>query len=335
MNPSVLIRGEGIAGSCCARLLGVAGVPFIVQAQGRPRLPAVMLTETTQKLLRDVFERDDLFAGLPQVRRRIVKWGPDGQPLSMPHSAVVVSEQELLGRIQFGYCESAPSPARQPAWTIFASAPLHPSAVEQHFGSRFAAASRVALKSDCHPAACWTESLESGWLFLLPSGNGEAWLLSVGGQAESLLASSRLVNDQIATLNAAKGTFASHPRLMLPLCEPGWLACGSAALGFDPLCGDGVGNAVREAILASAVVRAALQGGDASDLVGLYKSRLLAGLQRHLELCRDFYSSGSSGPWWERQLDDLQRGAAWCAQQVVSRPTSRYRLDGFSLEVVD
>ena len=37
----------------------------------------------------------------------------------------------------------------------------------------------------------------------------------------------------------------------------GWLACGTAAMGFDPICGDGTGYAVREGIL-----------GDLLDVVG-------------------------------------------------------------------
>jgi hypothetical protein len=288
----------------------------------------------TQKLLADVFERQDLFAGLPQIRNRVVVWGPGAQAVTLPHSAVVVSEQELLNRIQAGLGE-VPTALDKPDWTIFASAPLRASSIEQHFGSRFAAASRATLKPDCDPAACWIESLDSGWLFLLPNGNGEAWLLSVGEPAESLFASSRLVKCQIAELDASKGAFASHPRVAVPLCEPGWLACGTAALGFDPLCGDGVGNAVREAILASAVVRAATEGGDTDSLVALYHSRLLAGFQRHLSLCLAFYRSGRSSAWWDRQLEDLQRGMAWCAEQAGTKASVRYRLNGFSLERVD
>ena len=38
------------------------------------------------------------------------------------------------------------------------------------------------------------------------------------------------------------------------MCGPGWLSCGTAALSFDPICGDGTGHAVREGILAAAVI---------------------------------------------------------------------------------
>jgi hypothetical protein len=222
----------------------------------------------------------------------------------------------------------------EPEWTISASAPLRRSSVEHHFGSRPAAASPIRLKPASDAEACWIESLENGWLFLVPSGDAAGWLLSVGDSAESLVGKSRLIGAQISELSPARGTFLSHPRVAMPLSEPGWLACGSAATGFDPLCGDGTGNAVREAILGSAVVRAAIDGTDVHHLVAHYQARLLAGFQRHVALCFDFYQSGRSGPWWDSQLHDLQHGLEWCSRQLARFDVFRYRLNGFKLEPV-
>ena len=329
---TLLIRGEGIAGSCCIRLLREASMDITVEAARRSKLPAIMLGEMSQKLMRDVFGRDDLFAGFQEIRRRVVAWGREGETLTLPHSAVVASEEELLERIQagLGKCEEAKSD--QPDWTIFASSPLPPASIEHQFGSRPAAASRVRLRHGCDAEACWIESVENGWLFLLPNGKETGWLLSVGDSVESLLTLSRLVKRQIGDVTPSRGTFPSHPRVAIPLSAPGWLACGTAALGFDPLCGDGAGNAVREAILGSAAVRAALAGGDAGGLSAHYQARLLAGFRRHLALCLDFYKSGRSGPWWDRQLDDLKRGLVWCSEQLATSDASRYRLNGFTLE---
>src|SRR6185369_3869738 len=139
----------------------------------------------------------------------------------------------------------------------------------------------------------------AGWLFLLPSENATGWLLSVGESFETVLGLSRLVKSQILEMSPAKGAFASHPRLALPLSEPGWLACGTGALAFDPLCGDGAGNAAREAILGSAVVCAAIAGDDVDRLVRYYEARLLMGFKRHLSLCLDFYKSGGVSDWWK------------------------------------
>src|SRR4051812_50070261 len=97
---TVLIRGEGVAASCCARLLDRAGLPLAFETVNRPKLPAIMLSDGTQQLLAGVFERSDLFERLPRISKRVVLWGARAEPMSFPHAAVVISEQTLLSRIQ-------------------------------------------------------------------------------------------------------------------------------------------------------------------------------------------------------------------------------------------
>jgi flavin-dependent dehydrogenase len=197
-----------------------------------------------------------------------------------------------------------------------------------------ATASAVKLKTGHDAHACWIESLDNGWLFLLPVGEQSAWLLSVGGLLDKMLAESRLVADQIVEVNASPGKFPAHPRIADPLCGEGWLACGTAALGFDPLCGDGAGNAVREAILASAAVSAIADGADVAAVLAHYRTRLLGGFKRHLEICQEFYSRGRRGDWWDQEMAALQLGVEWATQELANAPASRYRLNGFALEAL-
>ncbi len=299
-----------------------------------------MIGESTQKLLRDVFDSPDLFTGVPRIRRRVVAWGPSPKPVVVPHSAVVVSEQYLLSRIQqrlernhLDQREHLERPALD--WEVLTSRLVQPSSVEHHFGSHVASVSAVRLKPDCDGEACWVESTENGWLFLLPDHDGAGWLLSVGDAPEVLLEFSRLIRGQLLKALSPKGRFPSHPRIAEPLAGPGWIVCGTAAVGFDPLCGDGTGNAVREAILASAVIRAALNNAEVDRLVAHYRDRVLAGFARHLKLCLDFYSAGHGGAWWKDQLTELERGLDWSAQKRASTSSFHYRLDGFELEPVD
>jgi hypothetical protein len=329
----VSIRGAGVAACCCARLLQQPDVRLKVEAVDRPKQPAIMLSETTQKLLQDVFGKRHLFEGLPRIRARVVAWGANAEPLVLPHSAVVVSEQVLLDRIQ----PQAPDEVvweGDADWTILAARPLQTFSVERQFGSRIATASSVTLKAGIDPEACWIESCDQGWLFLLPAGNRGAWLLSVGDPPESLLSGSRLVAKQISGAGEPGNKFPSHPRIADPLCGVGWLACGTAALGFDPLCGDGAGHAVREGILASAVVRAATAGGDANALVEHYQARLLAGFAKHLQVCKEFYEKGRRSDWWDREMDATRQGSDWCSTRLAGLDGVRYRLSGFALEAV-
>jgi len=145
-----------------------------------------------------------------------------------------------------------------------------------------------------------------------------------------LLGESRLIAEQIKRCGRAGAELPAYPRIADPLCGPGWLSGGTTALAFDPLCGDGAGHAIREAILASAVIRAAAQGAHADELLAHYRARLVAGFRRHLEVCRQFYSAGGSGNWWRTELELIEQGIAWCGAE----PRFRFQLNGFELRAV-
>jgi 2-polyprenyl-6-methoxyphenol hydroxylase-like FAD-dependent oxidoreductase len=143
-----------------------------------------------------------------------------------------------------------------------------------------------------------------------------------------------MIRERIASVTRSSKEFPACPRIMSPLCGQEWLACGTAAMAFDPICGDGTAHAVREAILACAVVRAVSAGGDAAELLAHYETRLVAGFYRHLALCRQFYESGHHGPWWEAEVTALNRGLEWCARKAGGGRQFRYQLNGFELQAV-
>lgn len=284
----------------------------------------ILLGDQALALIRDVFEKPALFDKAPRIQKRVVKWGANA-PIEVEHSAVTVSEQTLLDAIR----PSLPHGAREFDWTILAAQPLPKGMSEHNFGARLASALQVTLKDGVDRASCWIESLSDGWLFLVPG-----WLLAVGAPTETLLAKSRVIAPEITQIGASSGEFPAYARIASPLCAPGWLACGTAAMAFDPICGDGTAHAVREAILASAVIRALAKGGPTDDLLSHYETRLTAGFQRHLVLCRQFYSTGASSPLWRDELAAIDRGIDWCRGALASHANYRYQLRGFELEAV-
>jgi hypothetical protein len=296
-------------------------VAVACEPAARGRVPVLLLSRAAQDLIRDVFEQPDLFRDLPPIERRVVQWGAKAEAVVLEHSAVVASEGYLLDRLG----AAAAQPEADAAWTIRAS---EPAAEVHRFGERSARAIPVELALDADPSACWIESMDAGWLFLIAAGAGRGWLLAVG---DSPLAESRLIARQIAGHGETAGCFGALPRIAWPLCGPGWLACGSAAMAFDPLCGDGTAHAVREAILACAVIRAAEEGGDLPSLLQHYNARLAAGFERHLTICRQYYGSGGGGPWWRAQREATERGIEWCGRELRGTPPFRYRLQGFDL----
>lgn len=329
----VVIRGDGVAAYCCAHLLHKAGLRVALEHVDRPRLPAIMLGEQALALIRDVFEQPGLFHDLPRIETRIVAWGPGAKAVAVAHSAVVVSEEVLLENIRPSLLPEC-NPTQEARWTVFAARPLPAHTVEHCFGSRMASTVPVALKHSSDPGACWIESLEDGWLFLVPNSPRSGWLLAVGGAPEVLAGQSRVVAAEIAHCSSSLGQFPAYARIASPLCAPGWLACGPAAMAFDPICGDGTAHAIREAILASAVIRALANGGSAGALLSHCEARLTAAFRRHLVLCRGFYQSGGATPLWRAELDAIDHGIEWCDARLGMHVSFRYRLRGFELEAV-
>ena len=307
---SVLIRGDGIAACCCAHLLTAAGVSVTIEAGARARVPAIMLSDTALGLLRDVFGRPDLLAGRPRIERRVVAWGAAAQPVEVPHAAVVVSEHELLAALREGLrIESGPIADEGHDFLIHTTPALPPSVVQHRFGARRASAVEVTLRDANDVTASWIESTPDGWLFVAPNPAGAVWLLGVGAPLDELLASSRLIAPRLDTVGAASGAFDCCPRILAPLCADDWLACGTSAIAFDPICGDGAAQATREGILASAVIVARSRGGDTTRLMSHYQAMMTAAMRRHLGLCVDFYSTGGDGPWWRAERAALLAGA--------------------------
>lgn len=322
----VVIQGAGVAASCCAHLLAASGLSVAVSPAARPA-PAVMLSDAALALLRDTFARPDLLAGRRRIERRIVTWG-GAEPVALPHGGIVLSEGELLAALDAPPAAHRGNEGEQ--FTVHVTPPF-PVGELRTFGTRPARAARVRLLFPEDESACWVEAVEDGWLFMLPTGPGQGWLLAVGMPLESFAQGSRHLARRVELMDGPVAQFESAPRILMQLCGDDWLACGSSAIGFDPICGDGTAQAAREAILAAGVITAIAEGGAREDLLQHYESMLLAAMRRHLRLCAQFYASGGRSEWWRGQQAALAEGFDWCTQRLAFMPEPRYRLEGFRL----
>jgi hypothetical protein len=295
-------------------------------------LGAVLLSRQTVALLTEIFPSTDLVSVGHPIQKRVVAWGPAAEPIALPHSAVVIPEADLLTRLW----EQVPAPAQSAAngWKFLSSGG---SNLQQHaFGTRVASVARAVLNRDVDQSACWNESVDSGWLFLLPRGEGEAaTLIAVGETPGALLGRSRIIAGLIDSLDGPAAEFPAYPRIADPLCGDGWLACGAAAIGFDPLCGEGTGNAARQAYLATALISAFRKGEPVEDLLAHYTSRQMHGFLRHLQICLGFYQRGGTGTFWQSEAALLQQGIewAWRVLKEQAKPAT-HRLVGRRLEPI-
>jgi 2-polyprenyl-6-methoxyphenol hydroxylase-like FAD-dependent oxidoreductase len=339
MAGHVNISGAGIAACCSAHLLTQQGFSVGLQRASHVRSTRLLLSEQTQSLFREIFAAPHLFAGAPRIRRRIVAWGENAQPLELPHSGIVLSEQDLLSdlwqRVAVATPVPSPAGAAEATWTINSAHKSGSPKESQGFGARQASTTKVELAEQAPQDCCWVESLPDGWLFLLPYGQGHAMLISTGYSPDGLVEQSRLIVRHIATLEDAAAPahqFPAYSQILPELCGPLWLACGSAAMSFDPLCGEGAGHALRQALLAAAVIRGAAKGYSVETLVAHYNTRLMQGFLRHLQVCLPFYQRGGHSEFWEMEAAALKSGIAWMQSRLQNQPPARYRLVGYELE---
>jgi hypothetical protein len=327
----VTIQGTGVAALCAHQLLK-QNAPNL---DSIPRLPAILLSQSTQTLLTDIFKNLSLFAKAPRIRQRIVAWASH-PAIAIPHDAIVLSENTLLETLhsQLQSLQANETKSDPPHWTILTSrsAPELRHTSEKAFGARTAKIQTAQLTENAEPETCWIESTKNGWLFLLTTSPGAGSLLSVGENSDSQLQHSRLIAPQLSRLDPIPGAFPAHPRILDPLCAAGWLAAGSAAVAFDPLCGEGAGNAAREAILACAAVRAIHAGESTPDVLLEYATRLTLGFLRHLENCREFYLQDSASQFWQDALSKIDEGLTWTRARLAAAPPPAFRLVDFALQ---
>ena len=341
MAGRVNILGAGIAACCSAHLLAQQGFAVCLERSSKVRPARLLLSEQTQSLFREIFSAPLLFAEAPRVRRRIVAWGENAQPIELPHSGIVLSEPELLSdlwqRVAVPTLVPSPAGAAESTWTINSAQKSGSPTESQGFGARRASTFKVKLAEQAPQDCCWVESLPDGWLFLLPYGEGHAMLISTGYSPDGLIEQSRLIVRQIAALEDAAAPahqFPAYSQILPQLCGPLWLACGSAAMSFDPLCGEGAGHALREALLAAAVIRGAEKGYSVETLFAHYNTRLMQGFLRHLQVCLPFYQRGGHGEFWETEAAALKSGIAWMQSRLQNQTPARYRLVGYELEPI-
>ena len=283
-----------------------------------------MLSDAALALLRDCLGQPNLFADKPRITRRIVVWGgPD--PVVLPHAAAMLG----AGDLDFSPPPQDAPPASSAVTIHTATAPN--SDAQLHFGDRTGEVVPVKLLHAEDSDACWIEATGAGWLFMIPCAADSGWLLAIGAPVDELIGQSKHLSQRIRFAASRAARFDTTPRMQLPMAEHDWLACGSPSMAFDPICGDGTATAAKQAILASAVAQAVLEGEDAEELAAHYQAMMVASMRRHLRLCAQFYASGGDSAWWRSQQQALVDGFEQCSALLEREPAPRFALDSYRL----
>jgi|GEM_PF-440499 len=230
-------------------------------------------------------------------------------------------------------------------WRVYAggaraSAADGPSpAAFRRYGRRRALLASVRLRADAAAETCWTEATPAGWLFLAPTGPREALLQAVLPAPEAdpdeavrrALRATKLIGGLVEEVVGRPQVFDSAPGRLQSVCGPDWIAAGSRALAYDPLCGDGTGYAIREAVLAAAVMDGVERGLPHDPCLDHYRSRLVRAFHAHLRGCQSFYAAGGFGAEWGAEMNELTEGLREVGREVAAADEFRYGLRGLDL----
>jgi len=256
------------------------------------------------------------------IRKRIVLWGNEPEAKILPrHSGVVVSESALVARLRAridSRIDCGRSSSERPDWSIHATSKV--SGVSQKtFGSRMARAVPVQLNTSDAGRLLVNRSNPDGCSYSrAASGNGS--LLAIGGPVGELLDQSRLVAPEVEEVVGPETEFAAYPRILDPLCGPGWLACGGGAMSFDPI----LRRRRRERRARSHL---GLGGPTPScrprNSIGWLGSLFFTPSGRFSSppgYLRAFYVSARRSDWWDAEIAPLLRGIEWTRDELSRLP---------------
>ncbi|MCX4717590.1 NAD(P)/FAD-dependent oxidoreductase [Streptomyces virginiae] len=319
----VEIAGSGLAELTCAWLLAARGHRVRLRSRPDEGRRTLLLGASTQALLRSLWgiaEPAELDLGTHALTHRRARWGATTAAPRRVQPAVVVDGARLAARLRDRLAAhhpdtvaEEPGGGRPPRWTVTAAS--HP---DDHWtaGRRRLLAGEAALAPGQDDTTARLDCTDLAWLHLTPLGDGNALLQAmIPGPAAHpenllgrLLAASDLAPRLLCAPTAAVSLSAA-PRLhrvpaTAPTADtPGRLLVGAGAIRYDPLSGTGTAQALRTAVLATAVIHAEATGTSPQALCAHYAARLRTAFRAHLDTCARLYPQAFPSPAWHHEID--------------------------------
>ena len=95
-------------------------------------------------------------------------------------------------------------------------------------------------------------------------------------------------------------------RIRVPAGRPGRITVGDAAVAFDPISGDGVGHALRGAVLAATMLQTIAGGAPVAPCLARYSEMLRRAMSHHLRICLGFYRDGAIESGWRSEVAAME-----------------------------
>jgi|GEM_PF-3290509 len=336
----IQVRGGGVSAIAAAILLRARGADVQVSVPACARGRIVAIPVETLTLTRDVLGIgvDSLRLGrLVHLRR--VDWS-NSTPSVVPQVALVCDTADFVAALAtplrdagcLEYDETGTNTGDDADWVIEASGrPLGGAPI----GNRVGQFARIAtLPPDPQIMIAATSA---GWFFAAPHPIGGTAVLLVSPTAALCAVTGEDVVDRLAgtgiRTSASEVMELSKPKSIAPvLADPissgKRLSVGDAAFALDPLRGDGIGFALRGALLAQAVL-ARIDAGLSSraECLGYYNARLRRAFVSHVRGCREHYSVARHAEIWRHEVAEMNMvvtgGGAAARKELAFRMRGR------------
>lgn len=336
----VVISGSGVAAIACHALFRRFGWrTFSGQppaSAGAQTVPFVALNELTWGLLRDVFGKTP-----PEpcgTDRRIVVNHSSAEVSTVRETRFVVPAEAVRFQEFMPLSEDAPADAHLVETADRAD--RKDAAAWLSSGSRVSwmrSARSLAVEAE---RSLVLEFVPDGWVFWMPTGARRGivqWMLPDSAGGDDLCAELWRTTKFIRKWAVPQGAWItralpSSARIGQGLMSRDAARCGSAAMRFDPISGDGIGASLRSSILACAAVRyMAEQPGDVSLVSRHYESRMLRAFRDHIASCSQYYSAAGLSRRWGHERQTISEAAA-----AAAGPHFRalFRLENLSLNAI-
>ena len=356
-NFPIRVLGGGPAALASTLVLGNHGIEVSLIRRPVAYGPTVLLNDVTIRLLQELFGCEAALWSQGQIiRGRLVSWSNAADDAELVKESGLAIRASSLHRLleealrsgvsgdRLHILEPEETMARDDSnWTVEARgrSTNHRGRV-LNVGERVALTCEARIDRTADPSLCAVESLENGWLFLLPLGQQRVALQAVIPKRphdceqtfDELLSQSRLIARHIRAVTGNPKMQVCAPRFTWqPACS-GWLATGDAALSFDPICGDGSGQAIRCGLLAAAVIHAIQHGEPEEACLAHYRRRLARAFWVHLKGTTSFYAMARTNGPWRPEIDAAVRAIECLERDERYSPLTwlpRYRLQDLSL----
>lgn len=341
--PAARVLGGGIGALCCAALLRRKGWNVALCLPPQTQSPTVVLNAVTIQLIHNIFgDVSHVLRDAQPIKRHYINWGDNRAEEFTSTSGFTLRGNDLSARLldllshDSQLIVTDETWAEPFDWQIYAA---KSRSNDVRFGQRCAISVDVTLHEDSDFTTSFIEATPGGWLFLAPTAPGRAVLQAVvpekpkdlSQNLRSLLDHTRRIKRIVADFASAAFAVDCAPKKLHRLDGPNWLATGTAACSYDPLCGDGTGCAIRAAILGAAVLEGIDRGTTKESLLTYYNLRLTYAFYTHLRSCLSLYSSASFNEIWREELNVTQEGLREVEQELASMSTNHYRLNNFEL----